>query len=100
MLIGFLVELAVALLCIALGLLIWIKRMISLVNEGQCRNVQAADIPAYTRLLGLGLIFIGIGVGITGVCNLFRSPEWWIPLTAGLVIGFIFIILAQRKYSR
>ena len=78
MLIGFLVELAVALLCIAL----------------------AADIPAYTRLLGLGLIFIGIGVGITGVCNLFRSPEWWIPLTAGLVIGFIFIILAQRKYSR
>lgn len=99
MIVAFLIELLIGLLCIGLGLLVWLKRKISLVNESQRQFLKVADIPAYTRLIGIGLIVIGAGVCITGVLNLFWSPLWWIPLLLGIVAGLVVIFKAQKKYN-
>ena len=99
MLVAFLIELLIGLLCISIGLLIWIRRKISLVNESQCQYVKAADIPAYTRLIGIGLMVIGVGVCITGVLNLYWSPLWWMPLLIGMATGLAVFAKAQKKYN-
>ncbi len=99
MLIGFFIELAVGLLCIVLGLLIWIKQKASLIHEYHYKNVKKEDIPAYTRLVGISLLAIGGGICITGAFNLFASPLWWIPISVGFVAGFLVMNRAQKKYN-
>ena len=99
MLFGFLTELAVGLLCAVLGLLIWLKRKASLLHEYHYKNVKEADMPAYTRLIGIGLIVIGAGLCVTGVFNLFESPLWWVPMTVGFVAGILVMSVAQKKYN-
>ena len=99
MIIGCIVEGAAGLLCIVLGLIIWIKRKVSLIHEYQYRNVKKAELPAYARLIGISLILIGGGICITGVLNLFESSLWWVPLAAGLGTGFIVMHRAQMKYN-
>ena len=61
MIVGFVVCMIVGLLCVVLGLLLWKKQMISLVHDYHHKNVQKSDVPAYTRLMGIGLLLIGIG---------------------------------------
>ena len=99
MIVAFLIELLIGLLCIGLGLLIWLKRKLSLVNESQCQHVKTTDIPAYTRLIGIGLMVIGTGVCLTGVLNLYWSPLWWIPLLVGIASGIAVFAKAQKKYN-
>ena len=72
MIFGFIVELAVGILCIVLGLLIWKKQKVTLVHDYQYKNVKKEDIPAYCRLVGIGLIIIGAGICVTGFFNLFE----------------------------
>ena len=99
MIVGFIVELAVGLLCVVLGLVIWIKRKISLVHNYHYKNVKKNDIPAYTRLFGIGLILIGVGICVTGLLNLFESAFWWIPMIAGFASGLAVLSAAQIKYN-
>ena len=99
MIVGIIVELAVGSLCIVLGLVIWIKRKVSLVHTYHYKNVKQEDLPAYTRLLGIGLILIGVGICVTGLLNLFESAFWWIPMAVGFVAGFIVMSIAQKKYN-
>ena len=99
MIVGFIVELAIGLLCVVLGLVIWIKRKVSLVHTYHYKNVKQEDLPAYTRLLGIGLILIGVGICVTGLLNLFESAFWWIPMAVGFVAGFIVMSIAQKKYN-
>lgn len=66
MIIGVIVDLAVGLLCIILGLMLWKKQKISLIHSYHYKNVKKEDVPAYTRLMGIGLILIGVGICITG----------------------------------
>ena len=99
MIVGVITELAVGLLCIVLGLVIWKKQKVSLVHEYHYKNVKKEDIPAYTRLLGIGLILIGIGICGTGLLNLFESSFWWIPMLIGFAAGIIVMNKAQKKYN-
>ena len=99
MIVGVITELAVGLLCILLGLVIWKKQKVSLVHEYHYKNVKKEDIPAYTRLLGIGLILIGIGICGTGLLNLFESSFWWIPMLIGFAAGIIVMNKAQKKYN-
>ena len=99
MIFGVIVELAVGLLCVVLGLVIWIKRKVSLVHTYHYKNVKQEDLPAYARLLGIGQILMGIGICVTGLLNLLKSALWWIPMTAGFVAGFIVMNKAQKKYN-
>ena len=99
MIFGVIVELAVGLLCVVLGLVIWIKKKVSLVHTYHYKNVKQEDLPAYARLLGIGQILMGIGICVTGLLNLLKSALWWIPMAAGFVAGFIVMNKAQKKYN-
>ncbi|MBR5410682.1 MAG: DUF3784 domain-containing protein [Clostridia bacterium] len=99
MLVGFIVEAAVGALCIVLGAVIWKKRKVSLVHEYHYQNVKKEDIPAYARLLGIGLIIIGAGIAVTGVFNLFEWPFWWVPMLVGFIAGILVMNKAQKTYN-
>ena len=99
MIVGVVVELAVAIACLVLGLLLWIKQKVSVLHDYHYKNVKREDIPAYARQIGIGLMIIGVGIGATGILNLFYSAFWWVPLVLGFVIGIIVIIRAQKKYN-
>lgn len=99
MIIGVIINWAVGLLCVILGWLIWKKQKISLLHSYHYKNVKKEDIPAYARLIGIGLTLIGIGISISGLLNLVDSALWWIPLVAGFVLGLIVMHRAQKKYN-
>ena len=63
------------------------------------KNVKEKDIPAYTRLAGISLILLGIGISITGVLLLVEFSKWWVPMLAGFVVFFFFMNKAQKKYN-
>ena len=99
MIVGVVVELAVAVACLVLGLLLWTKQKVSVLHDYHYKNVKREDIPAYARQIGIGLMIIGVGIGVTGILNLLYSAFWWVPLVLGFVIGIIVIIKAQKKYN-
>lgn len=99
MFVGAAVDFGVGALCVVLGILLWKKQMISLIHDYHHSHVRKEDIPAYTRMIGIGLLLIGAGVSITGVLQLVSSSLWWIPLSCGLVGGFFVMNAAQKKYN-
>ena len=99
MIIGVIIEFMVGLSIIIIGILLWKKRMLSILHEYHYRNVRQKDIPAYTRQIGISLIIIGAGIVITGILNLFYSHLWWIPLLGGFALGLIMLYITQKKYN-
>ena len=53
MIIGVIIDLVIGIGCIVMGLLVWKKQMILLVNNYQRKNVKKDDMPAYTRMIGI-----------------------------------------------
>ena len=100
MIFGVIIYLAVGLLCVVLGLLLWRKQKISLLHDYHYQYVKREDIPAYTRQVGMGLVTVGAGISVAGLLDLVLSPLWWVPLAAGIILGLILLIRAQRKYNR
>ena len=100
MIFAFIMELLIGIVCIVPGVLLWEKQILSILHEHQYKNVKQADIPAYTKQMGIGLIVIGIGIIMTGLLNLFYSTFWWIPLLAGFIVGLTTMCLAQKKYNK
>ena len=97
---GLAVEAAVGLLCIALGLIVWKKQKITLVHDYHHRHVKKEDVPAYTRLIGIGLIVMGVGILICGAVNWFTDSSWgFAPLAAGFAFGFWLMHKAQKTYN-
>ena len=87
-------------LLIVLGLIVWKKQKISLVHDYHHRHVKKQDVGAYTRLIGIGLIVIGSGIGVTEAVNLATNSGWgWIAFGVGFVAGIVFMSKAQRKYN-
>lgn len=100
MLVSFIVCLAVGVLIAGCGLLIWKKQAIDLVHEYHHRHVSEQDIPAYTRLFGIGCLVMGISCCITGLCNfLFRTELGWIIFAAGFIAGMAIVHKAQKTYN-
>ena len=100
MLIGLIVFLGVGILFLALGTVLWKKQRIDLVNAWHMRHVKKGDVAAYTKLMGLSLIAIGVGCVITGVVAcIFENNLGWIALPVGFVVGFALIWKAQKKYN-
>ena len=99
MIAGVIIKEAVGLLCIVLGLLIWIKKKVSLIHSYHYKKVKAEDLPSYARLVGISLILIGLGICISGVLDLLYSTLWWVPLVVGFVAGAILFYITQKKYN-
>ena len=99
MLVGGVIELLVAALCIVPGLMIWIGRKVFLLHSYHYKNVKPEDFSAYCRLIGIGLTVMGLGIATTGILNIFYLPLWWIPLVFGFVVGIAVLVIAQKKYN-
>ena len=99
MIFGSIIEMAVGALCIVLGLLIWLKRKVSLLHSYHYKNVKEEDLPVYCRLAGIALMLIGVGIIVAGVLNLFYLSLWWVPLVVGFTVGFSIFIYAQKNYN-
>ena len=99
MIVMFLIDLAVGVPLIVLGALIWVKQKVSLLHDYHYKNVRQEDLPAYTRRMGIGLILMGFGMGVTGILEWLGSPFWWISLAAGFLIGILVMHTAQKKYN-
>ena len=100
MLAGSIICVLVGALCIVLGILLWKKQMISLVHDYHYRHVSKTDVPAYTRLMGIGLLLIGIGTLLTGIINYaFKTESGWIAFGIGFISGIILMNKAQMKYN-
>ena len=64
------------------------------------KNVRKSDVPAYTRLMGIGLLLIGVGTCLTGIINLaFQTGTGWIAFGIGFFAGIGLMIKAQMKYN-
>ena len=97
---GFIISMLVGLALIVMGLLIWKKQMTGIIAGYHQKSVQESDVPAYTRLIGIGLLILGVGVCLTGIINLaFQTGLGWIAYGVGLVTGMGLIIKAQMKYN-
>ena len=91
---------AVGALLILLGLLTWKKQKIAILHEYHYKNVKESDIPAYTRVMGIGQIVIGAGACLTWIIQYFTgSPLSWIAFAAGLAVGLILFHNGQMKYN-
>ncbi|MBQ6334533.1 MAG: DUF3784 domain-containing protein [Erysipelotrichaceae bacterium] len=99
MILGVVIEFAVGMICVVLGLLLWKKQKVSILHDYHYKHVKKTDITAYTRQIGIGLIIIGAGIIASGLLDIAYSPLWWIPLLAGFVIGLFMIVVAQKKYN-
>ncbi len=99
MIVGVVIKEAVGALCLVLGLVIWIKKKVSLIHSYHYKNVKQEDIPAYARFIGISLILIGLGISVSGVLDLFYSTLWWVPVVAGFLLGGILFYVTQKKYN-
>lgn len=99
MILGIIIESAVGLLCIALGLLLWKKQKVTLLHDYHYQHVKKEDLPAYTRQMGIGLIVVGAGILVTGLLNLVGSRLWWLSLLLGIALGLFILIRAQKRYN-
>ena len=95
----FALELAVGILSIVIGFLLWKKQKLSLLHAYHYKNVKKKDLPAYARLIGIGLICIGVGICTTALLQLLRSSVWWIPMLVGFALGLMLLNRAQKQYN-
>lgn len=92
--------LAVGAGCMALGLIIWKKQNISLVHEYHRNRVRPEDVPAYTRLVGQGLMLAGIGSALTGMVNAVSGTRLgWGLFALCFAAGIALFLRAQRLYQ-
>ena len=100
MLASFVVCMLIGILCVVLGYLIWKKQKITLIHDYHYKNVRSKDVPAYTRLIGIGLILIGIGTCLTGIINIaFQTNAGWIAFIVGFAFGIFMMNKAQKTYN-
>ncbi|MCR5635602.1 MAG: DUF3784 domain-containing protein [Clostridiales bacterium] len=91
----------IGVILIILGFVTWKKQKISIIHSYHYQNVKTEDIPAYTRLMGIGQIVMGTGLCITAVLGLVTHSIMLslIGFSVSLVIGVIIFHKAQIKYN-
>ncbi len=95
-----LIVIPVSLLAFYFGYQIKSKQRISLIHDYHWKNVKDQDIKPYTSFMGIGQYAIAIGCLTSGVLGLFFSTIIIIlPVFLGIIIGFIIMYKAQKKYN-
>ena len=89
---------AIGLVLIILGLVTWKKQTTVFLHSYHYKKVKEEDVPAYTRLMGIGQIIIGAGFCLTAVLKLFVQGSWAF-LIAGLAAGLPFMHKAQKDHN-
>ena len=100
MIFGFIVCMAVGLLCIIVGIVIWTKQKLALIHDYLVENIRKEDVPAYTKQIGAGMILIGAGCCAMGASLLLeRISPGLVGMAIGILIGTIFLVRAQIRYG-
>ena len=90
----------IGVMLIKLGLSIWKKQKIQLINEYHYEKVSEKDKPIFCKFSGIGLFIIGIGILISGISVFFTdSLLSFVPLGIGLVLGISLLIWTVIKYN-
>lgn len=101
MIVGLITSLGVGLLLVVLGVLLCRGQVISLIAE-HCRlHVKEQNYGPYTRLVGLALILMGLGICVGGVVafavKVLKGLLW---IGVGIAAGLFLLALAQGHYNR
>lgn len=96
--IGCTVLCAAGLLSMCMGWQIGWRQRTDLIHGIHTRHVLQKDVPAYTRAMGLSLLWMGAGFAAAGITLLFCTAGWALAPVA-LVLGIAGIVRAQRKYN-
>ncbi len=100
MIFGFVICLAVGILCMILGIIVWKKQKLSLIHDYHIQNIQPENVPAYTRQIGAGLILCGAGCWTIGTAIVTEKTGLLIVgLLLGLLIGTAILAGAQIRYG-
>ncbi|MBQ7603697.1 MAG: hypothetical protein IJU75_01960, partial [Clostridia bacterium] len=92
---------ALGALFVRLGLLIRYGQRTDLIIKYHCDKVSEENKKAYCALAGTGVLIIGAGFLVSGVCAfLVRSALSLAPMALGLLAGIVLLILASAKYNR
>ena len=101
MIVEFILLLAVGIIFLVIGWLIWKKEKITLIHSYHYDKVSDTDKGAYTALVGKGILIIGTGIIITGIIDLITQTGWgWIVFVASFIVGLGIMILAGMRYNR
>ncbi len=83
-----------------LGLQIWKKQRMDLIISYHCEKVSKENKQAFCTLSGIGVVIIGTGFLLSGICAVFiRSALVFAPMTAGLILGTALLFSAVGKYN-
>lgn len=101
MILGSVIMGLVGLACAVLGLLIWKKEKITLLHDYHYDKVSEENQPAFCRLSGLGVLFIGTGILLSAVTLPITDSLWsFLPFGTGFVLGLGFLLHAGNKYNK
>lgn len=85
---------------IIFGYLLWKTERISLLHDYHYDKVSEEDKEAFCTMSGIGIIFIGIGLLITGVLIGITNSSWsFIAFAIGFFAGFTILIYAGIRYN-
>lgn len=100
MLLGLIINTAIGIICIVIGLLLWKKSKINLIHSYHYTKVKKEDVKAYTTRIGIAMLLIGSGCLITGAVNYFTDSAYgYIVFALCFIAAMILFARTQKKYN-
>ena len=99
--IGTIIVSLIGIICIILGYLMWKKEKISLLHSYHYDKVSDKDKKSFCTISGIGILFIGMGLLVTGIIiGITDSALSFIAFAVGFVVGLVMLIYAGARYNR
>lgn len=90
----------IGIMLVVMGYMLWKKQRITLLHEYHYNKVSEKDKKAFCTISGIGVLFIGIGLLITGIVISFTDAAWsFIFFGIGFLVGLAMLIYAGMKYN-
>ncbi len=100
MIIYFLINTFVAIICLVFGLLIWKKGKLNLIHDYQLKGIE--DLKGYGSAIGKNLLLLGSFLILNGTISFFDIISLdilKIILKIGILLIFINFFRIQKKYA-
>ena len=85
------------------GIVIWVGKKLDLVHGEQASKVEENDRKPYARLMGIGVMLMGLGVSLYGGFALISSIPSFVKYIALALFcggGLLMAFLAEKKYFK